>query len=365
MSTGSKLNPFPVVGVGASAGGLEALTHLLQHLPVDTGMAFVLVQHLDPDHSSALTELLARTTLMPVCEITHNLRVQPNHVYVIPPNASMILQQGILKLQRRQLKDGAHRTIDHFFESMAQDLRECAIGVILSGTASDGTLGLEAIKAEGGITFAQDDSAKYDSMPRNAIAAGCVDVVMSPKMIAEELARIARHPSLRNALQAHEQLAPRAEARGVALAAENPIAQVEEEDGFKRVLLLLRHHSGVDFSLYKSRTIHRRISRRMVLRKVESLDAYARTLVGDPRELDALYGDMLISVTSFFRTPEAFEALKGKVFPKIVEACRDSARVWVPGCSTGQEAYSIAMAFSEFSERIGGAPKMQMFASDL
>jgi two-component system, chemotaxis family, CheB/CheR fusion protein len=212
MSPISKSNPFPVVGVGASAGGLEALRHLLQHLPVDTGMAFVLVQHLDPDHPSALTELLARTTSMPVHEITNNLRVQPNHIYVIPPNANMILERGKLKLQRRQLKRGAHRTIDRFFESIAQDLGERAIGVILSGTASDGTLGLEAIKADGGITFAQDDSAKYDSMPRNAIAAGCVDLVLSPEMMAQELARIARHPSLKSALQAREQPARRGQA---------------------------------------------------------------------------------------------------------------------------------------------------------
>ena len=366
MSPSPRDKSFPVVGVGASAGGLEALTHLLQRLPVDTGMAFVLVQHLDPDHPSALTELLARTTSMPVREITDNLRVQPNHVYVIPPNASMILEQGALKLQRRELKRGADRTIDRFFESMAQDLGECAIGVILSGTASDGTLGLEAIKAEGGITFAQDASAKYDSMPRSAIAAGCVDLVLSPEVMAQELARIARHPSLKNALHAREQPVSRAQARQSGPPAETPIRSVEEQNGFKRVLLLLRDHTGVDFSLYKPRTIHRRLSRRMVLSKVETLDAYAQVLRGNSRELDALYGDMLISVTSFFRNPEIFEVLKRKVFPKLVEERRgDSVRFWVLGCSTGQEAYSLAMAFTEFAAGIVGAPKLQMFASDL
>ena len=185
---------FPIVGVGASAGGLEAFTELLQHLPPDTGLGFVLVQHLDPQHESALTSLLSRATSMPVREVTNNLRVEPNHVYIIPPNTNLTITQGRLKLQPRQQTRKPVRSIDFFFESLAQDQRERAIGVILSGTATDGTLGLEAIKAEGGITFAQDESAKYDSMPRSAIAAGCVDFVLSPENIAKELARIAKHP---------------------------------------------------------------------------------------------------------------------------------------------------------------------------
>ena len=359
----SENRPFPVVGVGASAGGLEAFTSLLQHLPADTGMAFVLVQHLDPDHPSALTELLTRTTSLPVCEVTDKLRVQPNHVYVIPPNAGMSLERGVLRLQRRQIKRGAHRAIDHFFESLAQDQRECAVGIVLSGTASDGTLGLEAIKAEGGITFAQDASAKYDSMPRSAVAAGCVDLVLSPQSMAQELARIARHPSLKKGLSAADPsaIAPEQEDGAEALS-----ASAEEQSGLKKVLLHLRTHSGVDFSLYKPRTIHRRITRRMVLNKVETLDAYAHSLRGNAAELDALYRDMLISVTSFFRNPEAFEVLQRKVFPKLVEQnLGESVRFWVLGCSTGQEPYSLAMAYTEFAERIGGAPKLQIFASDL
>src|SRR5437867_3459889 len=187
---------FPIVGIGASAGGLEACTHLLQHLPLDTGMGFVLVQHLDPAHASALTQLLARATSMPVREVSNNMPVRPNHMYVIPPNTTMAIAHGNLKLQPRVETSGAHRSIDFFFESLARDQRERAIGVILSGTASDGTLGLEAIKAEAGITFAQDESAKYDSMPRSAIDAGCVDFVLSPENIAKELAHIARHPSV-------------------------------------------------------------------------------------------------------------------------------------------------------------------------
>ena len=183
-----------MVGIGASAGGLEAFTHFLKHLPADTGMGFVLVQHLDPDHASALTQLLTRATSIPVSEVTNNLRVEPNHIYVIPPNTDLTIAQGVLNLQPRQVGRAPHHSIDFFFESLAHDQRECAIGVVLSGSASDGTLGMQAIKAEGGITFAQDESAKYDSMPRNAIAAGCVDFVLPPENIAKELVRIAKHP---------------------------------------------------------------------------------------------------------------------------------------------------------------------------
>ena len=184
----------PIVGIGASAGGLEAFTELLQHLPLDTGMGFVLVQHLDPSHESALTHLLTRATSLPVREVTDNLRVEPDHVYVIPPNTNLAIAQGVLRLEPPPVSRSPLRSIDSFFESLAQDQRERAIGVILSGTATDGTLGLEAIKAEGGITFAQDDSARYDSMPRSAVAAGCVDFILSPESIAKELARIAKHP---------------------------------------------------------------------------------------------------------------------------------------------------------------------------
>ncbi|MBC7839217.1 MAG: chemotaxis protein CheB, partial [Nitrospiraceae bacterium] len=183
-----------IVGIGASAGGLEAFTQLLEHLPLDTGMAFVLVQHLDPDHESALTHILSRATRMPVGEITHNQPLKANHVYVIPRDTNLSIVKSLLKLEPRARTRTPHRPIDTFFESLAQDQRERAIGVVLSGTASDGTLGLEAIKAEGGFTFAQDDSAKYDSMPRSAVAAGCVDLVLSPGSIAKELMRIATHP---------------------------------------------------------------------------------------------------------------------------------------------------------------------------
>src|SRR5260221_2641907 len=190
----SAAKSFPVVGVGASAGGLDEFSQLLAHLPPDTGMGFVLVQHLDPHHESALVQILARHPSMPVREATNDLPVAPNQVYIIPPNTDMTIAKGVLKLQRRKAGRVPHHSIDFFFESLAHDQRECAVGVILSGTASDGTSGMEIIKAEGGITFAQDDSAAYDAMPRSAIAGGCVDFVLSPQNIAKELALLARHP---------------------------------------------------------------------------------------------------------------------------------------------------------------------------
>jgi two-component system CheB/CheR fusion protein len=302
--------PFPIVGIGASAGGLEAFTELLRHLPLDTGMAFVLVQHLDPQHESALTQLLMRATSLPVREVTNNLPVEPNHVYVIPPNMNLAITQGVLKLQPRQPTRAPHHSIDFFFESLARDQRERAMGVILSGTASDGTLGLEAIKAEGGITFAQDDSARYDSMPRSAITARCVDFVLSPENIAKELDRIAKHPYVagqpleivtpaeddgasatvheddQTALPSGGPGTPRMGARPAR--AEGEAARGKAGDnGFKKILLLLRNHSGVDFSLYKSSTIQRRITRRMVLNKQDRLERYADFLRSNAKELDA------------------------------------------------------------------------------
>jgi two-component system CheB/CheR fusion protein len=379
---------FPIVGVGASAGGLEAFTELLEHLPLDTGLGFVLVQHLDPHHESVLTDLLTRATSMPVCEVANNLRVEANHVYVIPPNTNLTIAQGILKLQPREQTRTPTRSISSFFESLAQDQRERAIGVVLSGTATDGTVGLEAIKAEGGITFAQDDSARYDSMPRSAIAAGCVDFVLRPENIAKELARIAKHPYVagrphasispeddRPSAMAHEgdetplpsggHGTPRMGAKDARGKAEPAAAKVGE-NGFKKILLLLRNHSGVDFSLYKFSTIERRITRRMVLNKQDTLEGYAAFLRANAKELDALYSDLLISVTSFFRSPDAFDVLKRKVFPKLLQQRGDDpVRIWVLGCSTGQEAYSIAMALVESAENAPRARKLQVFATDL
>lgn len=359
---------FAIVGIGASAGGLDAFTQLLKHVPADTGMGFVLVQHLDPAHESALAQLLAKVTAMPVCEATHNLPVEPNHVYVMPSNRGMTIAQGRLKLQPRQ-QMGAHRSIDVFLESLAKDQRERAIAVILSGTASDGTMGTEAIKAEGGITFAQDQSAKYESMPRSAIGADCIDFVFAPEQIAAELSRIARHPFVApGALPSGA--AEGDEAVGTADASLSWGASGRAGDtgaaGLTAILALLYDHAGVDFSFYKPGTIQRRIARRMVLNRLTDLDGYAHCLRGNAEELGLLYTDLLISVTGFFRNPEAFEVLKQDVFPALVsEGEGDPLRVWVLGCSSGQEAYSLAMAFAEFADHVPHAPKLQLFATDL
>jgi two-component system, chemotaxis family, CheB/CheR fusion protein len=381
-----------IVGIGASAGGLEAFTQLLAGLPLDTGMAFVLVQHLDPDHESALTHILSRATRMPVGEITHNQPLKANQVYVIPRDTNLSIVESLLKLEPRVRTRTPHRPIDTFFESLAQDQRERAIGVVLSGTASDGTLGLEAIKAEGGFTFAQDDSAKYDSMPRSAVAAGCVDLVLSPGSIAKELMRIAKHPlsterplelptrpekDHENAIahQDDDQPLPSG-GHGTPLTggrqARDEVEQGGKDpsngaaDGYKKIMLLLRNHSGVDFSLYRSSTIQRRIARRIVLTRQDTLKGYASFLRGNAGELDSLFSDVLISVTSFFRNPEAFDVLQRNVLPKLLaQRGDDPVRCWVLGCSTGQEAYSLAMSFVEAARKAPRARKFQIFATDL
>ena len=342
---------FPIVGVGASAGGLEAFTKLLSHLPDHPGMALVFVQHLAPQHESALSGLLARTTKTPVSEVKDDMPVERDRVYVIPPNTNMAIQKGRLYLVPRT-PDAQHLPIDHFLRSLAEDLGSRAIGVILSGTASDGTLGLQAVKAEGGITFAQDTkSAKYGDMPRNAVASGCVDFVLSPEGIARELMRIAHHPYLLQARSAEE---------GVELPAGG-----EQELG--KIFVLLRAASGVDFTNYKHTTIKRRIKRRMVLHKLQELKDYVTFLEDNRGELDALYQDILIHVTGFFRDSQVFEALKTRVFPSLMKGRRQSMpiRIWVPGCSTGEEAYSIAMVLMEFLGDSANTQEVQFFATDI
>jgi two-component system CheB/CheR fusion protein len=343
-----------VVGVGASAGGLEAFKRLLTRLPVETGMAFVLVTHLDPKHESILPELLARATQLPVIEVKDGTPVTPDHVYVMPPNTSMAIEGGALRLWPREEGRAQRHPIDAFLQTLAEDQSTRAIGVILSGAATDGMLGLETVKAEGGITFAQEPkSARYDSMPRSAIASGCVDFVLTPEGIAEELARISRHPYV----------APAAIAERGAEEAPQPA----DKSSFNKILALLRRVTGVDFSLYKANTLRRRIRRRMILNKLDGLDEYAKYLREHAAEVENLYQDILINVTSFFRDPEAFEVLKEKVFPRIVEyrAPDEPVRIWTVGCSTGEEAYSIAMAFTEFAGERSDHIPVQIFATDL
>jgi len=342
---------FPIVGVGASAGGLGAYSKLLKALPVDTGMGFVLVQHLDPKHASMLPELLGRTTPMPVIEIEDGMRVERNHVYVMPPNYSLAILHGVLHLMPRPDTLGKHLPIDDFLRTLADDLQSNAIGVILSGTASDGTFGLRAIKAEGGITFAQsEDSCEYDGMPHSAIAAGHVDFVLPPEGIAQELTRIAKHPYLLHEIRPAK----------------------EEEDGapgdsLNKIFVLLRSRTGNDFTYYKHATIRRRIKRRLVLSQIGRMEDYVKFLQKKPAELDALFQDVLINVTSFFRDPETFDALKNEVFPKLMQGRGNDLplRIWVPGCSTGEEVYSIAIVLFEFLGEDINSTRIQMFASDI
>ena len=347
----AKSQSFPIVGIGASAGGLEAFTQLLGALPLDTGLAFVLVQHLDPKHESMLTALLARATPLPIHEARDEMRIEANHIYVIPSNANLAVLHGRLSLMPRTEARGQHLSVDFFFRSLAADQKSRAIGVILSGTASDGTEGLRAIKAEGGLTFAQDEkSAKYDGMPHSAIAAGVVDFVLPPEGIARELARLGREPYI---------------ARPAAAKAGDALPEGDED--LNKVFILLRSATGVDFSFYKPTTLKRRIARRMMLHKIESLATYVRFLKQTPNEVDALYQDLLINVTSFFREPEVFEALKKRVFPRLLKnpPPQTPIRVWVPGCSTGEEAYSIVIALLEFLGNKGASVPVQVFATDI
>src|SRR2546422_327881 len=347
----SRRGLFPIVGVGASAGGLEAFTQLLKALGPGTGMAYVLVQHLDPSHESALTELLAKATEMPVRQVTDATPVEPNHVYVIPPNVDMIISQGILRLTARTETRGYHMPIDRFLRSLAEDQGSNAIGVILSGTASDGTLGLAATKAEGGITFAQDEkSAKFDGMPQSAIAAGCVDFVLPPEAIGRKLERIRAHPYL----------APASSSR-------TPELVPDGDPQLKNILHLLRMANEVDFSDYKPATVKRRIIRRMALHQIGTLKDYVQLLRHHPAEVEALHEDLLIKLTSFFRDPAAFEALKAEVFPGILKhrSPEEPIRVWVPGCSTGEETYSQAIALLEFLGHRSADIPIQLFGTDL
>ncbi|MFM9264599.1 chemotaxis protein CheB [Tychonema sp. BBK16] len=343
--------PFPIVGIVASAGGLEAFTELLSHLPTDTGMAFVLIQHLDPNHKSLLSEILARKTQMPVSQVEDGTTVEPNQVYIIPPNTKMTLASGVLNLTAREKVYGKYMPGDAFFVSLAADRGHKAIAVVLSGGDGDGSLGLKAIKAAGGVTFAQcEASAKFDSMPNTAVATGDVDFVLPPQQIAEELANLSGNPWLSCTL---------------------PIMTVTEShlenDVLATIFGMLRSTTGVDFTYYKAATINRRIQRRMLLYKLDKLEDYAQYLRENPAEVQALYQEILIHVTSFFRDLEPFQQLKEQVFPTIThnKSAKNPIRIWVAGCSTGEEVYSIAICLLEFlSDRVP-LPQIQIFATDI
>jgi two-component system CheB/CheR fusion protein len=353
--------PFPVVGIGASAGGFEAFTELLRFLPNDTGMAFVLIQHLDPKHKSKLTDLLAHNSKIPVAEATDKVEVEPNHVYVIPENTTMMIESGRLRLTPRKPNESPPMPIDQFLRSLAKNQQERAIGVVLSGTGSDGTLGMKAIKGEGGITFSQDEhTAKYFGMPASAIGSGAVDFVLSPPEIARELGQIAKHPYVGPPRRQQSKGAGGSSADLERLLRENP------EELFI-LFSLLRARTGVDFSLYKQSTLKRRVIRRMIVHKIDTLQNYLSLVQSNAAEVDALFNDLLINVTSFFRDPIAFQILKKKIFPRVLRQHEDDSplRFWVCGCATGEEAYSLAIAVVEFCEQNCPRRQAQIFATDV
>ncbi len=339
----------PIVAIGASAGGLEAFRQLLSALPADTGMAFVLIQHLYPGKHSILPELLRGRSQMPVIEIQQDTEPQANHIYVLGANWFVTLKDGKLHLNLRGNAPVAFLPIDTFMSSLAVERENGAIGVVLSGTASDGTLGLTEIKNNGGITFAQsEESAEFDTMPRSAIAAGCVDFVLSPAEIAQELARIGRHPYI-----------SRFRPPGSPSLSDDPV--------LKPVLDLLQRDTGVDFTRYRSSTIRRRIARRMALHPFARIGDYIRLLREKPEEIKRLYEDVLIPTTRFFRDPEMFDVLLRQVYPRMTRnrPMGLPIRVWSVGCSTGEETFSLAIHWQEYLQGAGLNFPLQIFGTDL
>ena len=343
---------FPIVGIGASAGGLEAFEQFFRACPADTGMAFVLVPHLDPGHESLLTEILQRVTAMPVVQVSDQTRVEPDRVYIIPPNREMSIFNQVLQLSMPELARGQRMPIDTFLRSLAEDQAAKAIGVILSGTATDGTLGLGAILGVGGVCMVQEPStARYDGMPQSAIAAGSATHILPVEKMPAMLQEVASKSAFRQKVPA--------------------IATDKTLSGMSQILLQVRKSTGHDFSLYKKSTIGRRIERRMAQHHIEDAAVYARYLKENPAEMDVLFKELLIKVTSFFRDPEAFVALKQTILPPLLAGKPEGYvfRVWVAGCATGEEAYSIAMVLLELMDerKARHEPELavKIFATDL
>ena len=340
---------FPIIGIGASAGGLEALELFLKNIPEDSSMAFVVVQHLDPTRKDMMVELLQRVTDLQVAQVTENTPVQPNHVYVIPPNKDMSIFHGKLHLFEPAAPRGLRLPIDFFFRSMADDQQERGIGVILSGMGTDGTLGLGAIKERGGVSFVQDPaSAKFDSMPISVIEAGLADVTAPVEELPARIFAYLQHkPSFDNV---------------------EPTLADKTQASLDKVMILLRSKTGHDFSLYKKTTIHRRLERRMGVHQIDDISNYIRFLQENPQELELLYKELLIGVTNFFRDPEVWEHLQNEVIVELITtSVSQTLRAWVPGCATGEEAYTLAICFKEMMERIKPDHDLtlQIFATDL
>ncbi|MBU4408354.1 MAG: PAS domain-containing protein [Proteobacteria bacterium] len=342
---------FPIVGIGASAGGLEALEQFLRHVPEKSGMAFVVVQHLDPNHEGLLPELLQRTTGMEVFQVRDRMRVKPNCVYVIPPNKNMSILHGVLHLFDPTAPRGLRLPIDYFFCSLAEDRQNGSIGVILSGMGTDGSIGLRAIKEKAGVTLAQEPaSAKFDSMPKNAIDAGLVHLVAPAEGLPGKIIDYLKHYSVV------------AKPEGLPL-------EAKDQSSLEKVVILLRAKTGHDFSMYKKNTIYRRIERRMGIHQINGIATYVRFLQTNPQEVELLFKELLIGVTNFFRDPEAWAQLQADAIPALLADCPagGTLRAWSVGCSTGEEAYSLGIAFTEALEQLKPTENftLQIFATDL
>lgn len=342
--------PFPIVGIGCSAGGLEALRGLVGKIPADSGMAFVIIQHLDPTRESLMTEILSRHTVVPVVEMKESkngVAVEPNHIYMILPNREMTIRDGRLHLSEFKESRGRRRPVDAFFRSLAEEQRERAIAVILSGTGSNGSEGLKSIKADGGMVIVQSpDTAAYDGMPRAAIRTGLVDFILPVENMMEALAGYAAHPYVvEGAQRAQEETAQ---------------AQLEE------ILEIVDGQTGHSFHCYKRGTLSRRIARRMSLLRLGQMPAYAEYLRTHSDERQLLINDLLINVTNFFRDPEVWKTFERAVVEPLVRerAADQPIRVWIPACSTGEEAYTAAMVLAEHVENAGKHCPIKVFATD-
>jgi two-component system CheB/CheR fusion protein len=347
------IKPFFIVGIGASAGGLEALGQFFAHMSPDCGLAFVIVSHLDPTQKGMMPELLQRYTKMKVYQAADGLKVAPNCVYVIPPNKDLSILHGALQLLEPTASRGLRLPIDFFFKHLADDQKERSIAIVLSGMGSDGTLGVSAIKEKLGMVMVQDiRSAKSDGMPRSAIGTGLVDYVAPVEEMPTKLMDYVKHASM-------------------AVAAPRKADVLVEKTGgmLQKIFVLLRAQAGHDFSFYKKSTIYRRVERRMAVHQIADMSLYVRYLRENPQEIDLLFRELLIGVTNFFRDPESFEALKKEAEVYILEGKKQGStlRIWVPGCSTGEEAYSIAIILLECLEGLGrkGRFKIQIFATDI
>ena len=343
----AKEKPFHIIGIGASAGGLEAFEQFFSNMPPDSGMAFVIVQHLDPTGHSSMPQILSRFTKMPIKVAENVTRVEPNSIYLLPPNKSMGVQDGALYLQEPSRPPGLRLPIDFFFRSLAKEMGPDAICIILSGTGTDGTLGLRAIKAELGTVFVQDpQSARYDGMPRSAIDTGLADFVLEPGKMPEKLVQFVEH--------------------SIVNGAKFGVTTEEAMEPLKQIFAILRTKTGHDFSRYKQATIRRRLQRRMSVNQINDVADYAHFLREDEDEVKALLKDLLISVTNFFRDPEAFEALKKQMKELIKnKPQRSDIRVWVAGCATGEEAYSVAIIIQECLDELEKRLPVQMYGTDI